>query len=83
MGGNYRLEMTGTVGDGTHSSVRMTGVGKSDPASGWIYDYIGYLVPTWPNGVDQVPAIIGSVIRTMPHGPGAAGVVASFIAVRQ
>ena len=55
----------------------------------WIYDYDGYLVPHWPNGVDQRPAIVGSVIRTIPHGggePGSvapAGVVASVYAVRQ
>ena len=59
----------------------------------WIYDYQGYLIPHWPNGVDERPAIVGSVIRTIPHSgsapPGGgpppinpAGVVASFYAVR-
>jgi hypothetical protein len=51
----------------------------------WVYDYVGYLVPIWPNGVEQRPAIVGSVIRTVPHSSGQAkaGYVASFIAVKQ
>jgi hypothetical protein len=51
----------------------------------WVYDYVGYLVPIWPNGVDQSAAIAGSVIRTIPHsnGQARAGYVASFIAVKQ
>lgn len=51
----------------------------------WIYDYEGYLIPDWPNGIGQVPAIVGSVIRTIPHSGGTAkaGVVASFYAVRE
>lgn len=54
----------------------------------WVYDYIGYVVPPWPNGIDQRPAIVGSVIRTIPHSGGQpgtlnpAGVVASFYAAR-
>ena len=45
----------------------------------WIF------VPIWPNGVDQRAAIVGSVIRTVPHnnGQARAGYVASFIAVKQ
>ena len=55
----------------------------------WIYDYIGWLVPAWPNsdGRLQRDAIVGSVVRTIPHsngqgGTSPAGVVASFYAVR-
>jgi hypothetical protein len=53
----------------------------------WIYDYEGYLVAHWPNGVQQIPALVGSVIRTIPHsssngGISPAGVVASFYAVK-
>jgi len=54
----------------------------------WIYDYHAYLVPHWPNGVGQIAALVGSVIRTIPHSasqPGTvspAGVVASFYAVK-
>jgi hypothetical protein len=35
------------------------------------------------NGVNQVPALVGSVIRAEPHGSAPAGYVASFIAVKQ
>ena len=59
----------------------------------WIYDYEGYLVPAWPNGVQQVPAMVGSIVRTVPHSGSApkgggpppinpAGVVASWYAVK-
>jgi len=41
------------------------------------------LAHTWPNGIDQVPALVGSVIRAKPHNGSPAGVVASFIAVKQ
>lgn len=54
----------------------------------WIYDYIGWLVPVWPNSNAQLQraAMVGSVVRTVPHssngGTAPAGVVASFYAVR-
>jgi hypothetical protein len=55
----------------------------------WVYDYLGWLVPVWPNSDPslQRAAIVGSVVRTVPHGSGdggtaPAGVVASFYAVR-
>lgn len=52
---------------------------------GWVYEYIGYLVPDWPNGIDQRPAIVGSVIRVVAHsgGQASAGYVASFVAVKR
>ena len=46
------------------------------------YDYDGSLTERWANGVNQVPAITGSVIRVKPHDGEPAGLVASFIAVR-
>ena len=36
-----------------------------------VYDYEARLVPSWPNGVHQRPALVGSVIRTVPHPAGA------------
>uniref|UniRef100_UPI0040475111 hypothetical protein n=1 Tax=Roseivirga sp. TaxID=1964215 RepID=UPI0040475111 len=48
----------------------------------WVYDYNGYYIPNWVEGVNQIPAIVGSVIRTEPHGQAKAGVVASFIMVK-
>jgi hypothetical protein len=51
----------------------------------WVYDYFGYLAPNWSNGVKQRPAILGTVVRAIPHSNGAApaGIVASFLAVKQ
>jgi hypothetical protein len=51
----------------------------------WVHDYLGYLVPDWPDGVNQVVAIVGSVIRRIAHsgGEAAAGVVCSVYAVER
>jgi hypothetical protein len=72
-------------GSPMHARFQGTGIVSGEK---WIYDYEGYLVPQWPNGVDQRLAIVGSVIRTIPHAGGQpgtvapAGVVCSFYAVR-
>lgn len=87
MGSYGTLTMFGSTGFGAPFSIRIQGVGK-DPGSqseGWVYDYLGWYIPAWPNGVDQRPAIVGTVIRTVAHsnGQAKAGKVASFVAVRQ
>ena len=51
--------------------------------AGWEYDYRGQLAYQWPNGVNQVPALVGSVIRAKPHNGAPAGYVACFIAVKR
>jgi hypothetical protein len=83
-GGGVGLDLIGAASYGSPYTIRFQGVGHQDYATGWIYDYCGYLIPMWPNGVSQVPAIAGSVIRTVDHSEGKAkaGKVASFIAVR-
>ena len=86
-GTGWSLDLNGSIGYGTPWSVRFQGTGEVEKAH-WVYDYIGYVVPPWPNGVDQRPAIVGSVIRTIPHPSGTpgqmspAGVVNTFYAVR-
>jgi hypothetical protein len=86
-GPGWSLALQGSRDYGNPMHVRFQGTGIVDGAK-WIYDYDGYLVPHWPNGVEQRPAIVGSVIRTIPHSGGKpgtvapAGVVASFYAVR-
>ena len=63
-----RLTVTGMVTDGC---LHFRGVGvKGTAAEGWAYDYEGHLAPVWPNGVDQRPALIGWVIRAVPHPSG-------------
>ena len=82
----YILDLKGWTAYGTPFTTRFEGNGrKGTQAEGWIYDYVGYLVPNWPNGVNQRAAIVGSVIRTVPHSGGTAkaGYVASFVAVKE
>ena len=92
-GASWLLNLRGSIGYGSPAQVRFQGVGLVNGEE-WIYDYIGWLVPVWPNSTDllQRAAIVGSVVRTVPHhGTNAdgsmnstihpAGVVASFYAV--
>ena len=84
MGGGYVLDLKGTVTGTAPVSVAISGYGRPNtPTAGWEYDYNASLAYQWPNGVNQVPALVGTVIRAKPHDGGAAGVVASFIAVKQ
>lgn len=82
----WLLELSGSINYGYPYVVRFQGKGIVSGEE-WIYDYLGFVVPAWPNGVNQVPAIVGTVVRTIPHSgskPGTvnpAGVTASWIAV--
>jgi hypothetical protein len=80
----WSLELTGSINYGNPYDLRFQGRGVVKGEE-WIYDYEGYVIRPWPNGVDQRPAFVGTVIRTVTHSQGKskAGVVASFIAVRQ
>jgi hypothetical protein len=87
-GEGWSLTLHGSRAYGSPMQVRFQGKGVVSGEE-WIYDYIGWLVPVWPNSTDtlQRPAIVGSVVRTIPHSSGTggtnpAGVVASFYAVR-
>lgn len=85
-GQGWQLELFGSRSYGNPMTVRFQGKGTISGAE-WIYDYIGYLVPEWPNGVDQKTAMVGSIVRTIPHPSGSgtapAGVVCSWYAVKQ
>ncbi|MCB1977705.1 MAG: hypothetical protein KDE66_11970 [Nitrosomonas sp.] len=88
-GPGWELKLKGSIAYGNPFNVRFQGVGIVGGAQ-WIYDYQGYLIPDWPNGIDQRPALVGSIVRTIPHptGPNGkstapAGVVAQWIAVKQ
>ena len=87
MGGGLVLDMKGTIRPASKDcplTVEMVGTGRPKTATdGWEYDYYAYLAHEWPNGVDQVAALVGSVIRAKPHDGNPAGVTASFIAVKQ
>src|SRR5205809_7756594 len=86
-GPGWSLSLHGSFGFGSPMQVRFQGKGNvgGEP---WAYDYLGWLVPAWPNSDTSLhtAAIVGSVVRTIPHGNGSgaispAGVVASFYAV--
>lgn len=80
-GPGWSLSLKGSRSYGTPMQVRFQGTGTVS-GEAWVYDYEGYLVPYWPGGVSQIPAIVGSVIRTIAHGTSPAGVVCSFYAVK-
>lgn len=81
------MDLTGKVMAGSArcpARVHINGKGRLGTSTEHLfYDYDGELAYHWPNGVDQRPAIVGSVIRVKPHDNAPAGYVASFIAVRQ
>jgi hypothetical protein len=86
-GPGWSLSLHGSFGFGSPMQVRFQGKGLVGGEQ-WVYDYIGWLVPAWPNSdaTLQRAAIVGSVVRTVSHSSGEggvspAGVVASFYAV--
>ena len=88
-GPGWSLDLHGSIGYGSPGQVRFQGRGLVGGEER-VDDYIGWLAPVWPNSNEtlQRAAIVGSVVRTIPHSgskPGTvnpAGVVASFYAVR-
>ncbi len=82
-GDGWSLKLEGDVSEGDPTGLRWQGRGEIG-GEVWVYDYHGYVVPDWPNGVDQRDAIVGTIIRTEPHSndQATAGFVASWIAVR-
>jgi len=83
----WQLYLKGSITYGNPFTVRFQGKGVVGGEE-WIYDYVGYVIRPWPNGVDQRMAMVGSIVRTIPHSSGSggtspAGVVCSWIAVKQ
>jgi hypothetical protein len=87
MGDDLVLDLKGTITQakaGAPLTAEIIGVGRpGSKTDGWQYDYYAYLAFRWPEGVDQVQSLVGSVLRARPHNGQPAGVTASFIAVRQ
>jgi hypothetical protein len=86
-GAGWHLDLHGSRSYGNPMTVSFQGKGKISGAE-WIYAYVGYLVPEWPEGVNQKTAMVGSIVRVIPHpsgngGVAPAGVTASWYAVKQ
>lgn len=86
-GSGWSLCLTGSRSYGNPMEIRFRGTGVVDGHE-WIYAYVGYLVPAWPEGVQQRRAMVGSIVRVISHpssggGTSPAGVVASWYAVSQ
>lgn len=86
-GPGWSLDLYGSISYGNPNTVNFWGTGVVG-GNEWKYAYIGYLAPIWPNGIKQVPAMVGTIVRVIPH-PGSdggihpAGVVASWYALKQ
>jgi hypothetical protein len=69
----------------------MEGIGdKTLLSEGWQYNYQGYAIPKWPEGVEQATVFVGSVVRVKKHSCDSLGnnchlpgVVASTYMVKQ
>jgi hypothetical protein len=87
MGAGLILDLEGTIEPPANDEPLkfvIVGTGRDNtPTAGWQYDYKGFLAHKWPNGTNQIPSLVGTVIRAKPHGNAQAGYVASFIAVKQ
>jgi len=86
-GDGWQLALQGSTNFGNPITLRFQGKGIVSGEE-WIYDYEGYVVNPWPNGIAQISAIVGTIVRTIPHSSGSggtapAGVVAQWIAVKQ
>lgn len=88
-GDGWSLGLHGSKAFGSPMQVRFQGRGLVKGEE-WVYDYLGWLAPLWPNsdGRLQRDALVGTIVRTVPHSNGKggvapAGVVASWYAVRQ
>jgi hypothetical protein len=85
MEAGYALRITGSVGtDGNGTAFTLIGEGLDGTATaGWRYDYRGIVGYMWPDAVDQIPSMLGTVVRVKAHGlDSPAGYTASFVAVR-
>lgn len=87
MGGGYALNITGDWArndSGAIFSAEWRGVGvEGTVTEGWIYDYRAFLSPVWDEATDKTIILVGSVLRTVEHGPSApAGVTGSFYMVK-
>lgn len=83
----WELVLKGSIQNGNPATLWFEGKGIVN-GSLWIYDYLCYVTPFIPNGENQIPTLVGTVTRAIPHpdgqgGTSPAGAVSSFYAVQQ
>jgi hypothetical protein len=85
-GGGQGMDLHGTITPPTATApegVLIHGTGRPNtPTAAYFYDYQGYYAPHWPNGVAQVPTLVGGIIRVKPHDGQPAGYTATFMAIK-
>jgi hypothetical protein len=85
MGGGYFLDVTGEcrhAPDPAGFLLYLIGKGRAGtPTAGWQYNYQLLPDPMWREGVNQVPTLVGTTLRAVPHNGEPAGVTASVIMV--
>ena len=85
--GSGGLDLSGTIEHGSPDmpvAFAIKGLGRpGSQTNGWEYDYNGCVAYKWPDGVGQVRALVGSLVRAKPHNGEPAGYTASFVAVRK
>src|SRR6266568_3180782 len=74
IGSELVLDLEGTIqpeSDQGPLTATIRGFGRPGTGTdGWEYDYSAFLAHHWPNGVDQVQSLVGTVIRAKPHDGG-------------
>jgi hypothetical protein len=86
-GGDAIMDLIGDViaasGDAPLTA-KVKGRGRAGSSvADFAYDYVFYLAPTWPNGIDQRQALVGTVLRVEDHGAAKKGFTASSVTLRQ
>lgn len=86
-GGKAVMDLVGSfkpAADGRPAAIAARGTGrKGSGIEDFVYDYIFFPVASWPGGIGQRQAMVGTVMRAADHGNAKKGVVASTITVRR
>ncbi|HEU4407726.1 MAG TPA: hypothetical protein VFS43_20850 [Polyangiaceae bacterium] len=78
------MDITGRVTAWSPPTLELEGVGRAGTGTdAFDYKYQGTWAPAFSEAVGQRPAFTGTVVRAKPHGSAAAGVTASFVAVKR
>jgi hypothetical protein len=82
------MDIDGRAASGSPLAVTFTGRGQpGSPIADFHYEYDGFVLRHWENGIGQRLTVAGTVLRAADHGSGAslarAGQTASFLAVKR